>query len=81
VARLRQTTHFQPKTRRLHQPLRVYTNYRLPTKKGMFFFHDLYIYPINDFTGKLPYHNANASTDTNASNTKKGPRNVVADVS
>ena len=41
------------------------------------------IYPINDFTGKLSYHNASTNTNTAASSlhTKKGSRDVVVDVS
>ena len=39
VARLRQTMHFQPKTRHLYQP-------PLANEKRYVFFHDLYIYPI-----------------------------------
>ena len=66
---------FTPKPRVFNQKQGIYTNCyvfiptnRLPTKrleKGMFFSWFIYISPINDLTGKLPYHNADASANAN----------------
>ena len=60
------------KLARLRQPLRAYTNHRLPTKK-VCFFHNLYISPIN--ISQVSYYTTTptpapttttaASTDTN----------------
>ena len=59
VVHLCQNHMFSTKKQGIYTNCHVFIPSTTSQQKRYVFFHDLYIYPINDFTGELPYHNTN----------------------